>query len=162
MTVSDGAQTLRVLESLCPIRLDRFDDRLRMQKLAFLIQEVGGYSDFTYYWYVRGPYSPALTQALFSEREAPGRKDSPALSDAEQTLADDVRSLVGGKTDDPLKLELYASVWYLTPKRKLSSGDRKSIETTMKHTKPHFKEKQVADAMATIRAFRVRHDARAG
>lgn len=65
-----------------------------------------------------------------------------------------MRSLVHRKTDDPLELELYASLWYLTPERRLSEGERKSIATTMRHTKPHFTEKQVADAMAEIEAFR--------
>lgn len=154
MNVADGAQILRVLGSICPVRLDRFDDRLRMQMLAYLIQEVGGHDDFTYYWYARGPYSPALAQALSSERGARGRRGGPALSDAENALAGAVRSLVRRKTDDPLALELYASLWFLTPKRRLSGSEKKSIATTMRHTKPHFTEKQVAGAMAEIEAFR--------
>ena len=153
MNTSDGAQTLRVLGSICPIRLGRFDDRLRMQKLAFLIQEVGGCGDFVYYWYVRGPYSPALTQALF-EHEAQGHKNGPGPSGQERKLADRVRSLVHGKTDDPLELELYASVWYLAPKGRLSKSDRASIKMTMRRTKPHFTEEQVAVALAEIESFR--------
>ena len=159
MNMSDGAQTLRVLGSICPIQLGRFDDRLRMQKLAFLIQEVGGCSDFAYYWYVRGPYSPALTQALFSEREAPGRGDGSRLSGEEQELADKVRSLVHGKIDDPLELELYASVWYLAPRGRLSKRDRESIMRTMRRTKPHFAEERVADTLAEIEAFRRKNKA---
>lgn len=154
MDESDDMQTLRVLGSLCPIRLGTFDDRLRMQKLAFLIQEVGGRSDFAYYWYVRGPYSPALTRALFSERGAQGPGDGTGLSDAERRLAGRVRSLVGEKTDDPLELELYASVWYLTPKRRLLKRDRASIATTMLRTKPYFTEEQVANTLSEIEAFR--------
>lgn len=154
MNPPDGTQTLRVLESLCPIDMGRFDDRLRMQKLAFLIQEVGGRSDFAYYWYVRGPYSPALTQALFTEREEPKPKGGPGLSDQEQELADKVRSLVHGKIGDPFELELYASVWYLAPKRRLLKRDRASIATTMKRTKPYFTEEQVANTLSEIEAFR--------
>ena len=154
MNPLDGTQIFRVLESLCPIDLGTFDDRLRMQKLAFLIQEMGGRSDFAYYWHVRGPYSPALTQTLFSERGAPGGGDGTNLSDAERRLAGRVRSLVGGKMDDPLELELYASVWYLTPKRRLLKRDRASIATTMLRTKPYFTKEQVVNTLSEIEAFR--------
>ena len=154
MNPSDGAQTMRVLGSLCPLRLDRFDDRLRMQMLAFLIQEVGGCGDFAYYWYVRGPYSPALTRVLFSDREAQPARGAPRLSEAERELADEVRSLVHGRVDDSLWLELYASVWYLTPRRRLRKSDRESIATTMRRTKPHFTEEQVAATLGEIESFR--------
>ena len=154
MTPPDGAQTLRVLEHFGPIRLDHFDDRLRVQKLAYLIQEIGGRDDFVYYWYVRGPYSPALTQALFSREGGEARKNRPSISGGELDLAGRVRSLVGGRINDPLTLELYASVWYLAPKRRLARGDRASIMRTMRQTKPHFSEGRVARALARIEAFR--------
>lgn len=153
MTPPDGAQTLRVLEHFGTIKLDHFDDRLRLQKLAFLIQEIGERSDFVYYWYVRGPYSPALTQALFS-REGATYKNRPGISGGELDLADKVKSLVGDKINDPLTLELYASVWYLAPKRRLVRGDRASIMRTMRQTKPHFSEEKVANTLTKIEAFR--------
>lgn len=156
MTPQDGAQTLRVLEHFGPIKLDHFDDRLRLQKLAFLIQEIGGRSDFVYYWYVRGPYSPALTQVLFS-REDVANKNHPGISGGELDLAGRVKSLVGDKINDPLTLELYASVWYLAPERRLTRDDRASIMRTMRQTKPHFSEGKVAKALARIEAFRRNH-----
>lgn len=115
-------RTLGILESFGPIRLDDFDDRLRMQKLAFLIQEVGGYHDFGYYWHIRGPYSPELTRALFSERENEDAPGGGPLAEEDRRLASRVRSLVHDKVGDPLELELYASVWYLTPKGDLPEG----------------------------------------
>ena len=154
MNMSSDTQILHVLGSLHPLRLDRFDDGLCPQKLAFLIQEVGGRGDFMYYWYIRGPYSPAFTRTLFSERESQSLKDSPGLSDGERTLAGKVRSLVHGKTGDPLKLELYASAWYLAPKRRLFKRDRESIIETMRCTKPYFKKERVARVLAEIEPFR--------
>lgn len=96
---------------------------------------------------------------LFSEREAPGRGDGSGLSGEEQDLADKVRSLVHGKIDDPLELELYASVWYLAPRGRLSKRDRESIMRTMRRTKPHFAEARVADTLAEIEAFRRKNKA---
>lgn len=148
-------RTLGILESFGPISLDRFDDRLRMQKLAFLIQGVGGYHAFAYYWHVRGPYSPDLTRVLFSRRGddgAPG--GGGGLAGPDRELAGRVRSLVHGRVDDALELELYASVWYLAPEGDLPEADRRSIIDTMEWAKPHFKRERVAGALAEIEAFR--------
>ena len=151
-----GARVLRTLRSFGPINMDNFDDRLKMQKLAYLIQEVGGGGGpFVYQWYIRGPYSPALTQELFSCEEGGGQPGAAALSGDERALAQRVRSLVGDGVDDPLELELYASVWYLTPSRRLSKSDRMSIRESMRRAKPHFDERQVREALDRIEAFRV-------
>lgn len=150
-----GRQTLRLLRSFGPVDMDEFDGRLRAQKLAFLIQKIGREDGFVYHWHVRGPYSPALTRVLFA---SDGRTDEPAagqaLSEPEQRLAARIRSLMGEGIDDPLELELYASVWYLAPERRLSDEDRKSITDTMLHTKPHFDRRQVDTALSRIERFR--------
>lgn len=148
-----GARVLRVLRFLGPVSMDSFDDRLRMQKMAYLIQEVGGGGPFVYQWYIRGPYSAALTQELFSCAEDGGQPEA-APSDGEHALAQRVRSLVEGKIDDPLELELYASVWYLTPSRRLSESDRGSIRESMRRAKPHFEEWRVRRALERIESFR--------
>ena len=147
-------RTLNILESFGPIRIDEFDDRLRMQKLAFLIQAVGGYRSFGYYWQMRGPDSPALARELYfwcDYDDPPGRA---SITEEDQRIADRVRSLVHGRIDDPLTLELYAAVWFITPKAGLDEGDRKSIIETMRCAKPHFKKEQVAAALAEIEEFR--------
>ena len=79
---------------------------------------------------------------------------SIVISEPERRLAGRIRSLVGEGIDDPLKLELYASVWYHAPARELSDGDRKSIINTMLYTKPHFGERQVRTALSKIEKFR--------
>ena len=145
-----GAQVLRVLWSLGPVDMSDFDGRLRLQKLAYLIQEIGGGGGpFVYQWYVRGPYSPALTEELLSSAVP-----DTTLSDGEMKLAQQVRSLVGGKVDDPLEAELYASLWYLTPTRRLSEQDRESTRESMRRTKPHFAGEQVRKALDTVETFR--------
>ena len=147
-------RTLDILESFGPVSLDQFNDRLRMQKLAFLIQGVGGYHAFAYYWHIRGPYSPELTRVLYSRRESDDVPGGGHLAGADRDLADRVRSLVHGKVDDPLELELYASVWYLAPEGELPEADKKSILDTMEWAKPHFKRERVAATLSEIEAFR--------
>ena len=154
MSIQERSRTLDVLRLLCPIRLDRFDDRLRMQKMAFLIQEVGGYHDFGYYWHIRGPNSPELTRVLFAELENGNEGGGRPPAEEDRILAGRVKSLVHGRIDDPLALELYASVWYLTPEGDLPDGDRAAIIETMRCAKPHFAREQVDAALAEIEAFR--------
>ena len=147
-------RTLNILESFGPIRIDEFDDRIRMHKLAFLIQEVGDYHIFGYYWHGRGPHSPALAREMCfwcDYNDPPGRAP---ITEEDRRIADRVRSLVHGRIDDPLTLELYAAVWFITPKAGLDEGDRESIIETMRCAKPHFKKEQVAAALAEIEEFR--------
>ena len=155
-TDPDGAaRVLRVLRSFGPVRMDNFDDRLRQQKLAYLIQEIGGGGPFVYHWDIRGPYSPALTQELFASEGGGGEAPEVALLDGEAGVAQRVRSLVGDAgVDDPLEAELYASVWYLTPSRKLSDSDKTSIMETMRRTKPHFAGERVGQVLGDIESFR--------
>jgi len=47
------------------IDMGSFDNRLKYQKLIYLVQNSGLSLGYGYNWYVRGPYSPSLTQDLF-------------------------------------------------------------------------------------------------
>lgn len=156
MSIYDEDQVLRILRYMGPVDLGHFDGRLRLQKLAFLIQEIGGGGRFAYYWYIRGPYSPSLTQMLYSGDEVGAYKDAPELTVAEQGVARKVQALVGDDMDDPLKLELYASVWYLAPERALSDGEKKSVIDRMQHEKPRFAPRDVKAALEKIEKFRGR------
>ena len=105
-----------------------------------------------HHWVIRGPYSPALTEDLDDGREK-GGGDPVKLSDSDRELARRVRSLVGD-VDDPLEAELYASVWFLAPTRRLSDSDRAHIRETMRRAKPHFAKERVGAALGAIEAFR--------
>lgn len=148
---------LRVLRALGPVDADSFDERLRLQKLAYLVQEIGG-GPFVYYWGMRGPSSPAFAELIAGEEEGDGKQGGGAVeaepSEDEEELARRVRTLVGGRVDDPLEAELYASVWYLTPTRRLSDWERESIRESMRRAKPHFAKERVGQVLGEIEAFR--------
>lgn len=154
MSIYDENRTLRILRHLGPISIDRFSDRLRLQKLAFLIQELGTGGPFAYYWYIRGPYSPSLTQMLYSGDELGAYEVVPELTASERGTARKVQALMGNDIDDPSQLELYASVWYLAPDRVLSSEDKESIVDRMGEEKPHFDADDVKAALARVEKFR--------
>lgn len=154
MSIYDENRTLRILRHMGPISIDRLDDRICLQKLAFLIQEMGGGGPFAYHWYIRGPHSPSLTHMLYSGDELGAYEDDPELTASELGIARKVQAFVGGSMGDPMQLELYASVWYLAPDRALTGEDRRLIVDRMDREKPHFGGKAVMDALARIEKFR--------
>src|SRR3989442_1336381 len=56
-----------VLEALGrELRLDDFPSRLSLQKTIYLVQAAGVDLGYSYSWYLRGPYSSALTRDAFA------------------------------------------------------------------------------------------------
>lgn len=54
-----------VMKELGGFSLNSFDDRLFLQKAIYLLQILGVDLRFRFSWYLRGPYSNALTQCAF-------------------------------------------------------------------------------------------------
>ena len=46
-------------------QISSVDDRMRIQKAIYLSQEFGIPLGYNYSWYVKGPYSPGLTQDYY-------------------------------------------------------------------------------------------------
>lgn len=46
--------------------MDEFDDRLKLQKLVYLLQACGVYLGYDFSWYLRGPYCSLLAHNGFS------------------------------------------------------------------------------------------------
>lgn len=142
-----------MLRTFGPLDTDSFDSRLRLQMLAYLIQEIGGGGPYVHHWAMRGPYSAGLTEDLDDSKERGGGDPAADISDGDRELAQRVRSLVGD-VDDPLESELYASVWFLAPARRLSDSERAHIRESMRRAKPHFAKERVGAALGAIEAFR--------
>ena len=154
MSIFDENTTLRILRYIGPISIKSLEDRLRLQTLAFLVQEMGGGGSFVFYWYIRGPFSPWLTWMLYSGDEVGAYDDSPELTAAELMTARKVQALMGDAIDDLLELELYASAWYLAPRRPLSEDDKSYVIGRMAEEKPHFGSDAVRNALDRIEVFR--------
>lgn len=45
--------------------MDTFNDRLRLQKLVYMVEAFGVYLGYDYSWYLRGPYCTSLARAGF-------------------------------------------------------------------------------------------------
>ena len=154
MTDFEDDSVLRIVRSLGSINLSTFDDRLRLQKLAYLAQELGAGDKYFYSWYVRGPYSSPLTSALFLGDEQDKFISKPSLTKNESRIVSLLESLMGKEITKPLKLELFASIWYLLPSRRSSKEDQEAVLDIMCKEKPHFQRSEVKTALKAILDFK--------
>lgn len=154
MSIYDENCLLRILRSFGPINLGYFNNRLRLQKLGFLAQEMGAKGDFPYSWYKRGPYSSSLAYTMFMGVEVDAFNEEISLTKEEKAIVKKMRDLLGKHLDDPDTLELFASVWYLMPNRKLSGEDVTRILEVMREEKSQYSSNDVKKAIKKISSIR--------
>ena len=145
---------LRILRSLGPINLSTFRSRLRLQKLAYLAQEMGAGNRYFHSWYVHGPYSSPLTSTLFSGNDLDKFSSEPSLTENESRIVSLLKALMGKEISKPSKLELIASIWYLLPSHKISKEDQETVLEIMCREKPHFNRSEVVSALQTVINFK--------
>lgn len=64
LAVDLGHVLLRVPNS--QFSMENFDDRLRLQKLIYIVQAYGVYLGYDFSWYIRGPYCSILSGAGYA------------------------------------------------------------------------------------------------
>ena len=153
MTVFDENPILRILPHFGEMSLDNFSNRLRLQKISFLAQEIGLDGGFFFTYYHRGPYSPDLTRLLFRgvETEDFTKKE---LTVKESRIVQNLGKILGSKVDDVRSLELFASVWYLLPSRKINNEDKKYVLDTILETKPRYNKDEVEETIEKVVRFK--------
>ena len=153
MTVYDN-ETFRIVNSLDDVSIDKFNDRLRLQKLGYLAQKLGSTGGFMFSWYIRGPYSSSLARLLYDAEDSGMLGANHHLTSDECKIIERIGNLVGknGLSNPPL-LELYASVWYLLP-GKITEEDIKRVIRVLEEKKPDFKKSEVINCIAKIKKFR--------
>ena len=144
-----------MLNSITDVSLETFLDRLKLQKLVYLIREVGYDCAFSFDWYVRGPYSPSLTRALYSADEIGElSKGDVKLNGREFQIVHRLRLLLGDKIADPYTLELLASIWYYFPDTPLTDNDREMLLDYLVEKKPHFSKEEFETGIEQISNFK--------
>jgi uncharacterized protein YwgA len=102
-------------------RLNRFRDRLRLQKGVYLLQEAFDmHTDYRFSWYLRGPYSPALTKVAFEEVAEPATQgdrthEGFCLSEGAEERWDRLQRLLDARPNNESEerwLELLASLHF--------------------------------------------------
>ena len=139
------------------ISKDCFDDRLICQKKMYLLQSLGTNLGYTYNWYVRGPYSPALTSYLYSNLDVLASNDFSdcKLAETAEKNIQCVNRLEKGKRSGFTTAswyELLASLLYIHNNReswKIGQEERSLFLTLMKY-KPQYNEEQCQYAFETL------------
>ncbi|SRR5258707_3695878 len=143
-----------VVDSLGGLKLNRFPDRLLLQKRMFLLTMSGVDLGYPFSWYLRGPYSASLTKDAFgiNEERRKGTFEPSSLPVALRTQLDVVRHGLSSTWDDPEKIELAASVLFLS---KSGPVDEEAIWKRLAELKP-YKEYAIADVRSAVALLRSR------
>lgn len=117
------------------------DDRKRVQKAVYLGQLSGIDLGYRYNWYLKGPYSPALTRDYYALAEALDSGDSSAEAyDLKPRLKETLRRMRSA-LNVPATVTLTQSEWYellasLHYLRTVSGFDLNNVRETIRRQKP--------------------------
>lgn len=137
-----------------------FDSRLILQKTVYLIEEAGIKLGYAFNWYLRGPYSPALTRDLF---DLASNKDDVAgwvLDDQSKSITERIKPLIAGTSSESLsakarRLELAASLHYLACRQRVSLDDHHQATTQLAQNGKHFSSEEVAAAIRGLKQVKL-------
>lgn len=128
------------------IHKSTFDERLICQKKIYLLQALGTNLGYSYNWYVRGPYSPELTNYIYNNLDVLSSNDfsSYELAEVPQKNVNKVNGLINEKPDNMSSAswyELLASLLYMDKNRKswgIDEGDDKQLYSKLMQYKPKY------------------------
>jgi len=128
--------------------ISRFDDRLIAQKLVCLLDLRGINLGYPCSIYVRGPYSPDLTDDLFGfTSEFESLETKARLSAAEKETAGDLGRIFGQK---PVHLEVGATYGYYALRQNCNPLE---ALRQVKRLKPFYSEAQIALGISKAKEF---------
>ena len=128
--------------------ISRFDDRLIAQKLVCLLELKGINLGYPCSMYVRGPYSPNLTEDLFEfKNEFENLETESRLKPAEKETASDLNRIFGLK---PVPLEVGATYGYYVLRQ---NCDPLEALRQVKRLKPFYSEAQIAIGISKAKEF---------
>ncbi len=128
--------------------ISRFDDRLIAQKLVCLLDLRGIDLGYSCSLYVRGPYSPDLTQDLYAfTREFETLETGSRLNAAEKEAAEELGRIFGLR---PVPLEVGATYGYYALRQ---GSDPLEAVRQVKRLKPFYSEAQIALGVSKAKQF---------
>ena len=128
-----------------PANIATVDDRMSLQKVIYLGQIFGADLGYRYSWYVRGPYSPSLTQDYYALSGELAAGDSSyqtrTLNDRLKSALNSARALLRKPEHVTLSIphwyELLASLDFLM---RVSKKPRADAAALVRAQKPHLAE----------------------
>jgi uncharacterized protein YwgA len=142
-----------------PARLGSFSDRLILQKTIYLAQAAGVQLGYHYNWYLRGPYSPALTHDAFPvvAEVAQGENDSEGwkLDEASLLRLQRLQPLLQEADTDKLaaRLELLASLHFLLQSTAGQNKTTTELRSTLQRYGKYFSEREIQDGLEQLKKY---------
>jgi len=128
--------------------ISSFDDRLVAQKLVCLLELKGVDIGYSCSLYVRGPYSPDLTQDLYAfPKEFTDLDTRSRLTPEEKEAAGELGRIFGLK---PVPLEVGATYGFYTLRQ---GSDPLEAVRQVKRLKPFYSEAQIALGVSKAKQF---------
>jgi hypothetical protein len=141
-----------------PINMQTFEDRLLLQKRIYFLQEFGVPFEYSFGWYIRGPYSSELADDGFENESisklsysnwekfsqympGPENNDKTALQRASKFFSDLGDCARTNKIPEDRLLELLGSLHFLTIN--WYRGDYAAASNRLKKLKPEFSEREI-------------------
>ena len=125
---------------------NNYENRLLLQKLAYMLSSRDSSFAYAFNWYIRGPYSPKLTKEFFGMEE--GFESGGILSQADKENVETMRRTL--QKVDSKASELAASLIYISKLRKLEGG---KLAESLLNLKPWFEEKEVKEAIVRLKEY---------
>jgi uncharacterized protein YwgA len=127
------------------INMDSLGNRIKLQKLFFLLKIHGIRSDSSFSWWRYGPYSPRLAELGYSFQDQKQKlKGAYSPTEDESKI---IHKLCKGSNiiKDVDKAELIASYLYL--QRRLPGKSKEELTVELSIRKPRFDAKQIEKVM---------------
>ena len=134
--------------------MESFNDRKKMQKIAYLLPIFDLDIDFSidfYNWYLHGPYSPQLTRTLFDIVENPNKVIVGRLTQKEAKKIEKLKIFLGHDINSVDSLELLVSLHFLLNQAKKYGTETDEVIEILKEKKPYFKNQEILHALRKIR-----------
>ncbi len=140
------------------ISKESFDDRIICQKKIYLLQSLGTDLGYSYNWYLRGPYSPALANYVYSNAELLSSTNFDDYKISE-SVTENIKRVNDLEKQRPTDLslsswyELLASLIYIEKNRdswKIKDDEDALFDALMKQ-KPQFDIEQCRNAFSVIK-----------
>lgn len=133
-----------------------FDSRLILQKTVYLIEEAGIKLSYSFNWYLRGPYSPALTRDLFDLASNNEDVATWVLDDHSRAIAQRISPLISDPPNEDLslkarRLELLASLHYLSRRRRVNLDSLGEATAQLAQNGKHYSSDEVAAAIQALK-----------
>lgn len=130
--------------------MEDFDERLRLQKIVYLLWAYGISLGYGFNWYVRGPYSPKLASDGYAIDDELFERGGEVRFNNEEQVVESLnrfKEIIGEKINDPLYLEILASLHYI---KKVAFGGRDNfagISNWLTSQKPYLKNIEGIDTL---------------